>query len=108
MIAYMMSGADIFDGLNWLRYDYSRPGLTCIAELAFDDPLWDRPDYERFLNMWRRNLAMLQKLQEAMRRYADGGSLDELRGVLPSNAVIEAAVRAVVATSEYLSTKEGM
>lgn len=105
MIAYLMSGADIFDGLNWLRYDYARPGLTCIAEPAVDDPLWDRPDCERFLDIWRRNLLTLQKLQEAMRRYADDGSLEEFRDVLPSNTVVEAVRRIIAAAgSEELST----
>lgn len=106
MLAYLMSGADIFDGLNWLRYDYSQPGLTCLAEPTIDDPLWDRPDCERCLSRWRRNLTILQKLQEAMRCYAEGGSSDVFRGIGLSEGVVAAARRIVTAAAAAdLSTK---
>lgn len=107
MLVYLMSGADIFDGLNWLRYDYSQPGLTCLAEPTVDDLLWDRPDCERFLDRWRRNLRLLQKLQEAMRCYAEGASPEKLQSLLPSQGVVAAAMRIVTAAAAADLATEG-
>jgi hypothetical protein len=105
MTAYFLSGADIFDGLNWLRYDYSQPGLTCISEPTMNDSLQDRPDHERFLDKWQRNLSTLGKLQEAMRRFADSGDLGILKGILPSDEAIDAAIRVAATASQSLHTE---
>jgi len=108
VIAYFLSGADIFDGLNWLRYDYAKPGLTSISEPTLDDPLWTYSDAERYLHTWRRNLQMLQRLQRAMRRFDKNvGSLDDLRTVLPEGSVVDAAARAAIeAAAQQHSSRE--
>lgn len=94
MLAYLLCGADIFDGLNWLRFDYSGSGLTDIDELRIDDPYWEEPDTDRQLNTWRRNLSRLHRMQEIMRAFANGAPIQTLAEHFHSNGAFLAALRA--------------
>jgi hypothetical protein len=78
VLAYWLSGADIFDGLNWLRFEYSSQRLTCLSD-AFDaDPHWDQPDDVRLVATARSNLRLLRALEDRMRRMIRLGRADEL------------------------------
>ncbi len=94
MLAYFCCGADIFDGLNWLRYDYGRAGLACISEPWYEDPLWEEPDSLRHVATWRRNLSRLHRIQEAMRAVANGAPVLRLAEPLAADGAFHAAIRA--------------
>jgi hypothetical protein len=94
LLAYFLCGADVFDGLNWLRFVYDVAGLRPFAESALDDGQWDRPDGVRFLDQSRRNLRFLHRLQEAMRLYARTG---DFRALADSFPAARAAARAAAA-----------
>jgi hypothetical protein len=94
VLAYFLCGADIFDGLNWLRFAYSFLGLRPIAETALEEEAWDQPDEARFLQQSVRNLRFLCRLQDAMRSYCKTGDFEALTGAFP---VAERAARAAAA-----------
>ncbi len=71
-------GADIFDGLDWLRSAYGHEYSTPIDEAAYEEGNWGLHDHELWLNEATNNLSVLYRLQQSMRTYAKGGSLMEL------------------------------
>ncbi len=83
VLAYFLSGADVFDGLNWLRFAYTAEGLYPTAETALDEDQWDRSDEYRRLDQSRKNLRFLNRLQRAMRTYAKNGDLAALVAAFP-------------------------
>jgi hypothetical protein len=94
ILAYFLCGADIFDGLNWLRFVYDAVSLRPIGEAALDEGEWDQPDGFRFLRQSRRNLRFLRRLQDAMRSYCRSGDLEALAGAFP---VAKASARVAAA-----------
>ena len=103
VLAYFFCGADIFDGLNWLRFVYDGPGLRPISEAALDDGQWEETDGLRFLRQSRRNLRFLRQLQDGMRSYCASGDLRALINAFP---VAQAAARvAAAAGSEFAGVR---
>jgi hypothetical protein len=64
--AYFFSGADVFDGLNWLRFEYVSGAVRCVSEPRLFD--FAARDEERLLSNWRGNLRYLKHLQSALAR----------------------------------------
>lgn len=78
--AYFLCGADIFDGLAWLRYAFGE--LPCYgAEFAIVVEDVATPDDERWLQQCVSNLAAMGRLQHGLRRYAEGGDQSALATV---------------------------
>ena len=90
VLAYFFSGADIFDGLNWLRLSFASNSLTLIENLAFEESNWSLDDDDILLGEWSRNLAYMYQLQESMRRFAGSGDLESLVEIFP---IAETAAR---------------
>jgi hypothetical protein len=83
VLSYFFCGADIFDGLNWLRFVYDGPELRPISEAALDDGECGQPDELRSLRHSRRNLRFLRQLQDGMRSYCASGDLGVLVSAFP-------------------------
>lgn len=83
VLAYFMCGADIFDGLNWLRYEYGTHGIGHIqdAALVAGDP--SRPDDQVILDTARANIRYLHRLQDGMARFAEGRNVEVLAAQFP-------------------------
>jgi hypothetical protein len=83
VLAYFMCGADIFDGLNWLRYVYGPQGLSYVhdATVAAGDPAM--PDAQAVVAAARANIRFLHRLQDEMSRYAHTSALDTLAMTFP-------------------------
>jgi hypothetical protein len=94
VLAYFLSGSDIFDGLNWLRFAYGLHGLEPIAETVLEEGAWDQPDEARFLQHAIQNLRFLSRLQDEMRSYCRTGDFQSLTDAVP---VAERAARAAAA-----------
>lgn len=105
VLSYFFCGADIFDGLNWLRFVYDGAALRPISEAALDDDQWEQPDGLLFLRQSRRNLRFLRKLQDAMRSYCASGDLGALIDAFP---VAEAAARVAAAAGSQFSRLRSM
>ncbi|MFO0580033.1 MAG: hypothetical protein U1A78_39170 [Polyangia bacterium] len=83
VLAYFLCGADIFDGLNWLRYDFSGDFIRPLAELPEDPAEWGQTVADRLLWTWQRNLRALQRLQASLRAFAATRDLAALCRALP-------------------------
>lgn len=83
VLAYFFSGADIFDGLNWLRLAFRENGSIPIDESAIENTKWNLSDIDLLTGEWTNNLRFLYRLQEAMREYAANGGLKSLEEEFP-------------------------
>ena len=78
VLAYFFCGADIFDGLNWLRLAFRVAGSVPIDESAMEDMKWNLMEWDLQAVQCTYNLTLLFRLQEAMREYAASGALKSL------------------------------
>jgi hypothetical protein len=81
--AYFLCGADIFDGLNWLRVGLEGAGACAPSEFAITQELWGEDDNTSLLYFWRRNLRTLERTQAALRRFASQDDHNALCAALP-------------------------
>jgi hypothetical protein len=70
---YFAAGADIFDGLNWLRYSMLEGGLEYLA-LYTARTLPDKADGPAYARICRKNLDVLEKLRRNLLAFAETGS----------------------------------
>jgi hypothetical protein len=66
--AYFLCGADVFDGLAWLRFAFDVVP-SYIGELAIATGAWRDPDSTRYRQQCLDNLAVLRRLQRALRGF---------------------------------------
>lgn len=78
ILAYFFSGADIFDGLDWLRYSFRPWGSIEIRESAMEEFRWNLTDSELEMEVRTNNLRFLYELQDRMLRYGACGGLESL------------------------------
>ena len=78
VLAYFLCGADVFDGLSWLRFSFNGNGSTPIEEAAFDDDKADLAAFEFRIAEGRANLGVLYRLQTSMNRYCKTRNLGDL------------------------------
>ena len=71
---YFAAGAEIFDGLGWLRYAY-REGVAMHRSAGglLSGNVKERPLSAEF-TVWRQNLREIRQLSENMRQFAEHGS----------------------------------
>ena len=84
VLTYSLCGADIFDGLSWLRLSFSENGSAAIDEAAFHVERSNLTDFELRAREWLSNLRRLYRLQESLRRYSLSKDLDGLAQEFPS------------------------
>ena len=84
VLTYSFCGADIFDGLSWLRLRFNENGSAPIEEAAFDVGMSNLTDFELRAREWLSNLRRLYRLQESLRRYGLSKDLDGLAQECPS------------------------
>ena len=83
VLTYFFCGADIFDGLNWLRLSFQGESSVPIDESALKDLKWNLPDSDLLAEEWTNNLRSLYRIQEALRDYAANGSFEALEVEFP-------------------------
>ena len=83
VLAYFFCGADVFDGLNWLRCSFGKYGSTAIGETATDSFRWNMTDAELQTQAWTNNLRLLFRLQEEIRCFGAGGDFESLAAQFP-------------------------
>lgn len=81
--AYFLCGADIFDGLNWLRVGLDGSWAPAPSEFAVAHGFGALDDHSVSLELWRRNLRALQRTQQALRCFALDGDRGALCAALP-------------------------
>ena len=78
VLAYFFCGADIFDGLNWLRLAFRSDGSVPIDESVLEDMKWNLTEAGLHSEEWTNNLRFLYRLQEAMKECALNGDFESL------------------------------
>ncbi|WP_047865023.1 hypothetical protein [Rubrobacter aplysinae] len=77
IVSYFLCGADVFDGLTWLRLAFSK-GLPLYGQVdAILREEWKFRDADLLVARWVRNLRTLRDLNRGMTGYCDTLSLEE-------------------------------
>lgn len=77
IVSYFLCGADVFDGLTWLRLAFS-DGLPLYGQVdAILREEWRFRDEDLLVARWIRNLRTLRELNRAMTGYCDTLSVEE-------------------------------
>ena len=66
ILAYFFCGADVLDGLNWLRLLFREDGPIPIEAAAFEGTNAGLTDWELHTAGWTANLRILYRLQTAL------------------------------------------
>jgi len=77
MIAYFLCGADIFDGLAWLRYTFESGLVTYHSTATMFREQWNISDDDLLITRWISNLEHLEALARGMKRFCRSGSVEE-------------------------------
>ncbi|MDP9454678.1 MAG: hypothetical protein M3Q60_02590 [Actinomycetota bacterium] len=80
ILSYFFCGADVFDGLSWLRFAFSYPEGR-VSHGPTDTMTrgeWRYPDGELRAARWVRNLGVLRDLGGAMEDYCENRSVEGL------------------------------
>ena len=83
VLTYFFCGADVFDGLSWLRFSFRQHGSKPIEEAAFDDGKTVLTDFDLRVVEGLANLRVLYRLQASMHRYCLTRNLDDLAQDFP-------------------------
>ncbi len=84
ILTYFFCGADVFDGLNWLRLSFKTITSVPIEEVAFEKPNWNISELD-ILDVERtRNLRTLYQLQDRLRLYGTTYNFENLKDELPA------------------------
>jgi hypothetical protein len=71
IILYFLCGADIFDGLSWLRFAFKKGTPTYINHHAINSGLWERQDNEVKLISYVENLEVLSNLKQQLINFTE-------------------------------------
>jgi hypothetical protein len=69
-LLFFLCGADVFDGLSWLRYVYREGRLIYLQQAALLEDNSDLSDYEILSANWIDNLETINKTQNNMKAYS--------------------------------------
>ncbi|MBD3561850.1 hypothetical protein H6S82_23825, partial [Planktothrix sp. FACHB-1355] len=69
VISYFLCGADIFDGLSWLRFAFVDGLATYHSTATLLQGEWSYTDNQLLWARWIRNLQSLESLSKAMSRF---------------------------------------
>jgi hypothetical protein len=81
--AYFLCGADVFDGLNWLRVGLSDMWAAAPSEFSVAHGLGHLDDREVDVRLWQRNLRFLRHTQTALRTFSSERDEESLCTRLP-------------------------
>ena len=105
VMAYFFCGADVFDGLGWLRLAFCEPVPIAIEATAFEGMNPNLSDFELHAAAWTSNLGILYQLQTSLQRYGSTGDFDALVHDFPSAA---RAARVAELAGALISTERGV
>lgn len=87
-LMYFAAGADVFDGLTWLRYSLYDDQTLYRRHYPLLTENLSRPWDLALGLMWQHNYGQLIRQQEVLERFCEDGSYDQL----PRGALVEKAV----------------
>ena len=105
VMAYFLCGADLFDGLDWLRFAFCERGPMAIEATAFEGMNPNLSDFELHAAAWTSNLGILYRLQTSLEGYVSTGDFDALVQDCPAAA---RAARVAELAGAVISTERGV
>lgn len=78
---YALCGADVFDGLSWLRFDFAEGATRHIAQSMFEETYWELAESDVQLAIARSNIRFLNRLQAELRQAATDGNTLPLKSM---------------------------
>lgn len=78
IMIYFLCGADLFDGLSWLRYSFFRNRANYLAQSAFYSKNYTMSDNEILGINWTNNLKYIDNLQSQLQSYTKDYNPDHL------------------------------
>ena len=75
---YLAAGADIFDGLQWLRSVMTEEGLFRLSSRIVREDRWDKDENTVEASFRMRNLDTMRALQRNLTHFADTGEIASL------------------------------
>ena len=98
VITFFLSGADIFDGLSWLRFGFKNGLAIYLSNYALLNEDWTFQEKRERIKAWIWNISELGRLQNRMRKFCTSFDINEfeleehyavqIRKLLQSNDVI--------------------
>jgi hypothetical protein len=92
IITYFLCGADIFDGLAWLRYSFHELGTFYPGTAILFNQEWNYSEPDLFLAYSIRNLRQLESLSREMKKFANSNIISEFSY---SNFIIDNIIKLV-------------
>lgn len=77
-LAYFLCGADIFDGLAWLKYSFQDDKAVYVNNHTILSGSWARPDSTVWATVYVLNLRKIDKLMRQMQHFARTNDIDDL------------------------------
>lgn len=77
MVAYFLCGADIFDGLAWLRYTFDHGSVMYHSTATLRKEEWYISENDLLITRWISNLEYLEALTRSMKNFLKTGAINE-------------------------------
>jgi len=78
VVLYCLCGADVFDGLSWLRFSFKNGTPTYINHHALRNGLWERNDNEVKVISFAENLEVLSQLKNQLKKFINSSDWNDL------------------------------
>ncbi|SCC69788.1 Uncharacterized protein BCZB5J_06437 [Bacillus cereus] len=78
IVLYFLCGADIFDGLSWLRFSFKNNTPTYLNHHALYSGIWNQLDNEVKVLSYVENLGVLSQLKDQMISFSKSSDWEEL------------------------------
>ncbi|MBD2636986.1 hypothetical protein H6G52_16575 [Limnothrix sp. FACHB-881] len=77
MVIYFLCGADVFDGLAWLRYTFDHGFVAYHSTATVLKKQWCISEEDLLLTRWISNLEYLEALTRSMKKFCKTGLINE-------------------------------
>jgi hypothetical protein len=77
-VLFYLCGADVFDGLSWLRYVYLGNNAMYMQQASILASQARLKDEELVLSCWVENLSVLERIQRSLVKFSAGFDVDQL------------------------------
>lgn len=96
IVSYFLCGADIFDGLNWLKFGFIENLAMYKTNYFLSKSSWIMPEKKAHESKYAENIKEIGLLESRMQQFADSHSLKALQfqtspPMAPVRALVEAA-----------------
>lgn len=93
-VSYFLCGADIFDGLNWLKYGFINDLAMYTSNYFFAKSSWITAEERAHMSKYTENIKEIDLLESRMKQFAESHDPKALRFQTTTMAPVQALVEA--------------